>query len=334
MHDNVETGSARAPWWKRLIDFPLVAMVIAVALFVAANAAAILVGRFLPPMDPPIALIANATLTLGFVWAAYKYAIVRLGAQPRDDLPLDGAVMGVGAGLLLGLLLMSLVVGVAALAGVYAIVGEGGTSQLLVALVAMAVLPGFLEELLFRGILFRWIEEFAGSWAALAITSLLFGLGHIFNPNATLLSSAAIALEAGVLLGGAYMLTRNLWLAIGLHAAWNFTQGFLYDVPVSGLDQNGLVEAQLSGPELLSGGAFGLEASVIAMVVATSAGVALVVAAVRRDGAVRPWWVRRSLEKAVGIDVDRDADLGAPLEPAEPVADDVLNVERARGVDQ
>ena len=101
--------------------------------------------------------------------------------------------------------------------------------------------------MLFRGILFRWIEEFGGSWVALAVTSLLFGFGHIVNPNATALSSFAIALEAGLLLGGAYMLTRNLWLAIGLHAAWNFTQGFVFDVPVSGIDQNGLVEAQIVG---------------------------------------------------------------------------------------
>ena len=111
-----------------------------------------------------------------------------------------------------------------------------------------------MEELLFRGILFRWIEEFAGSWAALVMTSALFGLAHIFNPNATWFSSFAIAVEAGVVLGGAYMLTRSLWLPIGLHAAWNFTQGEVFDVPVSGSAVHGLVQARLSGPPLLSGG--------------------------------------------------------------------------------
>ena len=154
-------------------------------------------------------------------------------------------------------------------------------------------MPGFTEELLFRGILFRWIEEFAGSWAALLLTSALFGLGHIFNPNASLFSSFAIAMEAGVMLGGAYMLTRNIWVPIGLHAAWNFTQGEIWDVPVSGLDQNGLVQAQLSGPELLSGGAFGLEASLFALILCTAAGVWLVVLAIKRGQLVQPWWVRR-----------------------------------------
>jgi hypothetical protein len=82
-------------------------------------------------------------------------------------------------------------------------------------------------------------------------------------------------------------------MPIGLHAAWNFTQGFIFDVPVSGLDQDGLVEAQLSGPVLLSGGAFGLEASLIALAIATAAGIWLVVLAVRRGRLVEPWWVRR-----------------------------------------
>ncbi|HEY7007276.1 MAG TPA: CPBP family intramembrane glutamic endopeptidase, partial [Sphingomicrobium sp.] len=125
------------------------------------------------------------------------------------------------------------------------------------------------------------------------VTSALFGLAHIMNPNATWFSSFAIAVEAGVLLGGAYMLTRSLWFPMGLHAAWNFTQGEIFDVPVSGLPEQGLVEAKLSGPALLSGGQFGLEASVLALLVATAAGVWIVWTAVKRGELVQPRWVRR-----------------------------------------
>ena len=103
--------------------------------------------------------------------------------------------------------------------------------------------------------------------------SLAFGFAHYFNPDATARACLWIALEAGVLLGGAYMLTRSLWLPTGLHAAWNFTQGAVFGVPVSGSPATGLVRATLSGPELLSGGGFGLEASVIALVIATAAGI-------------------------------------------------------------
>jgi membrane protease YdiL (CAAX protease family) len=307
------------PLWRRIADFPLVAMLIAVALFVLANAATLLIARALPPMDLPVQMVVRAALVIALTLLVYKLAIRHLGERPRDDLRLADAPKGLGIGLAFGAVVFAAIVGVAAIADVYNIVGEGGTGDLLRVLVTIAIVPGFMEELLFRGILFRWLEEFGGSWFALALTSALFGLAHMFNPNATALSSFAIALEAGVLLGGAYMLTRNLWMAIGLHAAWNFTQGWIFDVPVSGTDQDGMVEAQLSGPELLSGGAFGLEASLIAMILATAAGVTLVVLAVRRGEVVRPWWVRRRLardqrlEEAVRVDVDRDPDLAAPV---------------------
>jgi membrane protease YdiL (CAAX protease family) len=288
--------------WRRIVDFPLMAMLIAVALFVLANAAALLVIKVLPPLDQAVKTVAQAALIIAITLLVYKLAIRHLGERPRDDLRLADAPKGLGIGLAFGALLFAAVVGVAAIADVYNIIGEGGTAELLQAAVAVAILPGFMEELLFRGILFRWLEEFGGSWFALALTAALFGLGHLFNPNATALASFAIALEAGVLLGGAYMLTRNLWMAIGLHAAWNFTQGWIFDVPVSGTDQHGMVEAQLSGPELLSGGAFGLEASLIAMVLATAAGVILVVLAVRRGELIRPWWVRRRLAREARLE--------------------------------
>ncbi len=319
MEESIATEKAAKPLWRRIADFPLMTMLIAVALFVLANALALFVIKMLPPLDQAAKTVAQAALIIAITLLVYKLAIRHLGEHPRDDLRLADAPKGLGIGLAFGAILFAAVVGVAAIADVYNIIGEGGTSELTKALVSVAIVPAFMEELLFRGILFRWLEEFGGSWFALALTAALFGLAHLFNPNATALSSFAIALEAGVLLGGAYMLTRNLWMAIGLHASWNFTQGWIFDVPVSGTDQHGMVEAQLSGPELLSGGAFGLEASLIAMILATAAGVMLVVLAVRRGELVRPWWVRRrlareqGLEEAVRVDVDGDSDLAAPI---------------------
>ena len=328
--DKTLTGaSLRRPLWRRIIDFPPVAVLLAIAMFAATLATARLIEGILPSMGKQLEVAVEATILIALLIGVHKLGMARLGSQPRDDLPLKGAARGISVGVLFGLVLFSAVVGIAALTGVYRIVGIGDTSRLVIALFTLAIMPGFIEELLFRGILFRWIEDFGGSWAALLVTSLLFGAGHIFNPNASLLSSFAIAVEAGILLGGAYMLTRNLWMAMGLHASWNFTQGEIYDVPVSGTDQTGLVTAQLSGPELLSGGAFGLEASIIAMVLATAAGITLVVMAVRAGHIVQPWWVRRRLERleeAVRIDVDRDADLGAPLDLGQPRADNVLHV--------
>jgi membrane protease YdiL (CAAX protease family) len=286
------------PLWRRIADFPLVAMILAVALFIAAFAASIAIGKYaLPPSSTLGGLAANGAVGVILIVLVYKLAIVRLGERPRDDLPRQRALRDLGAGLVAGFLLFCIVVGVAALLDVYNVVGSGGTTELLRLLIAATIVPAILEEIFFRGILFRWIEDFGGSWAALIVTSAFFGLAHISNPNATWFSSFAIAMEAGLLLGGAYMLTRSLWLPIGLHAAWNFTQGFIFDVPVSGLDQQGLVEARLSGPEILSGGAFGLEASLIAVIVASGAGLLLIYRAARLGQVERPWWVRRRAQR-------------------------------------
>ena len=307
------------PLWKRITEFPLVAMCIALALAIGALQLGNLIAHSFPPMGKTETAVVKSGFILWILIATYVYGIARLGAEPRNDYRLRHAGRDLGAGLAIGFILFAIVAGIAALLGVYSIIGHGDTSELVLALVATAIVPGIVEELLFRGILFRWIEQFGGTWAALLITSALFGAGHIFNPNATAFSSFAIACEAGLLLGGAYMLTRSLWLPMGLHAAWNFTQGEIFDVPVSGIDQHGLVQAKLSGPELLTGGAFGLEASVVALAVATLAGLWLVWLAVQRGHIERPWWVRRRLERsqeAVRIDVDRDADLRSPLDPA------------------
>ncbi|HEX6661872.1 MAG TPA: CPBP family intramembrane glutamic endopeptidase [Sphingomicrobium sp.] len=281
----------KRPRWRRIVDYPLVTLVIATVIYLFALWASVKVGKFVPPRSKIGDTAIHAAITVGFLLAAYKLIIVRLGARPKDDLPARPALRDGGTGIAIGFSIMALSVAVAAALGIYRIVGPGDTSRLLLELIAVAIIPAFTEELLFRGILFRWIEEFGGSWLALLATSALFGLAHILNPNATLFSSFAVAIEAGVLLGAAYMLTRNLWLAMGLHAGWNFTQGEIFDVPVSGFDAHGLVQAELSGPTLLSGGQFGLEASIIAIIIVTALGMGMIVLALKRGRLVHPIWV-------------------------------------------
>ncbi|GAA3891792.1 CPBP family intramembrane metalloprotease [Sphingomonas limnosediminicola] len=275
---------------RRLIDHPFVSMVVAILLFAAASALAIIAASSLPLLQDGLKQAVQVVITVGFGLAAYKLGIRHLGEEPRDDLQLNKALSQAAIGLIAGLALFSAVVGVAALLGSYRIVSCCSTTNLLPELFVAAIMPGFMEELFFRGILFRWLEEMGGSWIALFVTSALFGLAHAWNPNSNVLASIFIAVEAGVLLGGAYMLTRSLWMPIGLHAAWNFTQGYLFGVPVSGVAEKGLVGAKLSGPELLTGGPFGLEASAIALVLATGAGVVMVIKAFRCGRSVPPPW--------------------------------------------
>jgi hypothetical protein len=141
-----------------------------------------------------------------------------------------------------------------------------------------------------RGIVFRILEQWLGSWIALAISAAVFGLLHLLNPGATLLDACAIMLVGGVMLAAAYMLTRRLWLCIGMHFGWNFTQGGIFSTAVSGGATHGLLQAKMAGPVWLTGGDFGAEASVVALVTCMAAGV-LLLAAARRKGHVitSPW---------------------------------------------
>ena len=124
------------------------------------------------------------------------------------------------------------------------------------------------EEIFFRGILFRMINRRWNIWAALVISALIFGGLHILNNNATLWSSIAIAIEAGSLLGAAYAYSKNIWLPIGIHWIWNYTQGNILGFPVSGEDNvTSIITPEISGPQWLTGGSFGAEASVISAVI-------------------------------------------------------------------
>ncbi len=281
------------PLWRRFMNFPLTAMAIALIVVIFCFAlGALAATTLLPPLFGLSDEIRFDLVSIPLLIIAYEVLIRRLGEQPRDDFRDPKAFRHLGLGLACGFLLFSLAVGVAVLLGVYRIIGPGDPSGLLAVLIGPTLFAAVSEELIFRGILFRWIEEFGGSWAALIISSALFGLAHSQNPGATWLSTGAVAVD-GMMLGAAYMLTRSLWLPMGIHAGWNFVQGELYDVPVSGRMVHGLIAARLSGPPLLTGGDFGLEASVITIFIATAFGVWLLWLAVRRAAVMQPWWKRR-----------------------------------------
>jgi membrane protease YdiL (CAAX protease family) len=139
-------------------------------------------------------------------------------------------------------------------------------------------------------VLFRVVEEAAGTTIAILFSAILFGLLHGFNPGATAVSTGAIAIEAGVLLAVAYALTRNIWLVVGIHMSWNFTEGNIFGAHVSGnAASHSLVRTTLSGPEILTGGAFGPEASIISVLLGVAAALAIGTLVVRNGG----WQPRR-----------------------------------------
>ena len=146
------------------------------------------------------------------------------------------------------------------------------------------------EELLFRGVVFRVLEERTGTWLALVVSSLIFGLVHLVNGGATLEGTLSIALQGGLLMGSAYVATRSLWVPIGLHFAWDFMESGIFGVADSGTASSGLLRTGLSGPTVLTGGSFGPEASLIALLVCAVPTV-LFLRSAARNGLLRraPW---------------------------------------------
>ena len=130
---------------------------------------------------------------------------------------------------------------------------------------SLFLLVGVVEEVVFRGILFRLITDKWNIAVGLTTSSLLFGLAHLGNPGATLWAALAIALASGWLFGMAYAYHQTIWVPIGMHWAWNYLEGGVFGCAVSGtpLDYLPLITPRISGPDILTGGAFGPEASII-----------------------------------------------------------------------
>jgi len=231
---------------------------------------------------------AFAVLSLQLLPAVIAYLIlVRLIEQRHvRELAIRRLPGSGSAGLFIGVLLFSIVVGVLWLLGVYHVTAINTQVDWLPQLLVAGIGAGIGEEIIARGVLFRIAEEGRGTWFALAVSALFFGAAHIFNPGATLWSSAAIAIEAGVMLGLLYHVTRSLWACSGLHAGWNIMQGTFYGIPVSGAAVDGWLVSHRTGPAWLSGGTFGAEASVVALTVCSLLSLTLWLVARRRRSLV------------------------------------------------
>jgi membrane protease YdiL (CAAX protease family) len=242
------------------------------------------------------ALLTTVVLALS-VSLFERRSLRDIGLSPARAIP------QISGGFLFGAALLTTVVAFLALMGSYTLLGwaplPAGTSrgQSLLRFVLLFFCAGVFEELAFRGILFRLVEQGLGTWLALGISAVLFGFGHRHNPGATVLSSVAIAIEAGALFAAIYVATRSLWLPIGLHWAWNLFEGPVWGSSVSGIGTPVLADARFLGPALLTGGPFGPEAGLPTIVLGGALAIAFLAVAIRRGQIVTPRWIWWLLER-------------------------------------
>jgi membrane protease YdiL (CAAX protease family) len=262
-----DPGHADRP--SGLLHLPLVRIVVGLLVcFGVPSAANYLVLKPLQgllPIEANVADIVRWALNMSIALFTYYSLFKRY--EHRDVYEISRRALGkyVTLGFLAGFALLSLTIAILALLGYYRISSVGSYSVLFRALVIITLLA-VMEEILFRGVVYRITEEALGTNLALLISTLLFGVLHVTNANANLLSVASAGV-GGILLAITFTLTRSLWVPIFLHTGWNFAQVF-YGTRLSGMDDFAVfLNGRLEGPVLLTGGDFGVENSLFAILV-------------------------------------------------------------------
>jgi membrane protease YdiL (CAAX protease family) len=278
---------ARSPWVRLIIMFIILfaGLVLAQGIRAGTTGANVNLGL-------PVSLVCAAVMV--WVYLLLTRWLERR-RRPGELAPRQAIAFLWGA--LLGLVMVSAVIGVLALIGNYHVTGAGLSAGFLAG-VAVHVLAGINEELLFRGAIFRIVEEALGSWAGLVISAVLFGATHLLNPGATLWDTTAIMIEAGVLFGAVYAATRNLWWCIGLHFAWDVTEANIFGIVNGGTAQPGIsiLTSHFTGPSILNGDdILGLDGSIVTIVICLIPAVIFLVIAHRR-GRLTGWRRRPSTQ--------------------------------------
>jgi membrane protease YdiL (CAAX protease family) len=243
-----------------------------------------------------VGLVAGATGTgpgpvpvLGAVAAVGVYWVVmrRLARRATPEIARRGAARHALLGSAIGLGFIAAAVALITAFGGYSFSwAHHGAASAVASVVAVQAGAAVTEELMFRGVALQAIEQRWGSKVAVAVTALFFGAVHLANPGATLWSGLAIAIEAGVMLGAAFLWRRSIWLVVGVHFAWNTAEELL-GIPVSGhAPAARLWNVHTSGSQLLTGGSFGLEASVVPVVIGLLLAASMYAAARRRGNVV------------------------------------------------
>jgi len=259
-HNAENTGLLR-----RIIFHPFPRMIFEAGIFFGTlfllKIALIKPGLGLLGLDEDVFRAWQGILTIVMMFTIYVTLMRIYEGRKTHELSLTYLVPDGLVGILTGTAMVSVVFVILWFAGAWHIVSAGSISAMIVPVI-WVFLMATLEELIFRGIVYRILEEWLGTIAALVLSASFFGLSHITNDNADMVSVLSAA-SGGLLMGALYSLTGRLWIPIFFHASWNLTQA-IFGSTVSGADIFGTYfESVREGPEWLTGGSFGIENSLI-----------------------------------------------------------------------
>ncbi len=203
------------------------------------------------------------------VAAVFVYIFLFSWYEKRKITELSYSSFGSNAnlGFFTGFLLQSSFIFVIYIAGSYTI-DQVNPFSFMIPSLTMALTAGFVAEIMIIGIVFRLIEKQFGTAVAIIIMFVLFIIAHSGVKDGNIVSLLATSIVAGVLLPAAYVFSRNLWLPIFLHFAWDFTEPGIYGAinPSISITKS-LFDSRISGPRLLTGGPLGPQNSIQAFII-------------------------------------------------------------------
>ena len=263
--DHATTAGKVTAAVRRFLMHPLPRMILEAGIFFGTlfvlKIALIKPGLGLLGLDETVFRALQGVLTIAAMFALYVILMRIYEGRKASELSPAHLVKDGIVGTLAAAVMVSTVFTVLWIAGAWHIVSVGSISAMIVPVI-WVILMATLEELIFRGMVYRIFEEWLGTISALILSAVIFGGMHISNDNADLISVLS-ATSGGLLMGALYSLTGRLWIPIFFHASWNLTQA-IFGSAVSGADIFGTYfESVREGPEWLTGGPFGIENSLI-----------------------------------------------------------------------
>lgn len=279
----------------KIVQFPLTRIPIVIAFLIPVTALHNLFVEFFLKRfeEPTYSYILNIETIINFALFLLLYRLYTRVVERRKPYEISGSscLKELDYGFVIGGGLILIMVALLSVLGYYQVESTDTWSVVLNAIFLFGM-GAFVQELFFRIIVFRLVEEWLGTWLALLAAALIFSAFHIGNPNVTIWTTIALILQ-DVLLSAAFIYTRRIWFVWGIHAGWNFLQDGIFGMPNSGVTSlDSWITPAISGPEWLTGGSFGIEASYISTILCVALGVTILVNAIKKGQLVIPRWKR------------------------------------------
>lgn len=295
-YQNLFTNVTPQTRLEKIVQFPITRIIL-VILFIAPvslinNLVAINVIESLP--QPYSSILNNILTVLYFFLFLYAYSLYAKYIEKRTayEISKKNSLKELSSGFTIGFGLVVLIVVLLVLLKYYKIQSFNSWTIIIDAFFLFGI-GAFLQELVVRGILFRIVEEVLGSWITIAIVSCIFGVMHLGNENATIYTTISLIIS-DVLLSAAFIYTRKIWFVWGIHFGWNFFQDGIFGMPNSGISKlPSWINPSVNGPEWITGGNWGIEASYISILLTLVVGIVILKKAWDNNLFVTPFWKRK-----------------------------------------